>query len=79
MASKLDSPIQAQLVFVVFNGICNGEYHGCKRAKLGRTRHVFVQIETGCVLGLELDRNDNAHTVKKGYNLPLMSLQMRSL
>ncbi|XWS37233.1 hypothetical protein CRYUN_Cryun19dG0025900 [Craigia yunnanensis] len=71
MASKLDSPIQAQLVVAVFNGICNGENHGSKRAKPGRTRHVFVQTETGCVLGLELDRNDNVHTVKKRLQLAL--------
>ncbi|XP_039022569.1 phosphatidylinositol 4-kinase gamma 7-like [Hibiscus syriacus] len=51
----------------VSNGVCNGEYRA-------RTRRVFVQTETGCVLGLELDRNDNAHTVKRklqiAFNVP---------
>ncbi|XP_022769529.1 phosphatidylinositol 4-kinase gamma 7-like [Durio zibethinus] len=71
MASKLDSPVQAQMAVAVFNGICNGEYHGSRGAKPGKTRRVFVQTETGCVLGLELDRNDNAHTVKKRLQLAL--------
>lgn len=30
-----------------------------------RKRRIFVQTETGCALGIELDGNDNAHTVKK--------------
>ncbi|KAK6276079.1 hypothetical protein POUND7_005788 [Theobroma cacao] len=71
MASKLDSPVQTQVAVAVFNGICNGEYHGNTRARPSRTRRVFVQTETGCVLGLELDRNDNAHTVKRRLQLAL--------
>jgi len=34
-------------------------------------RRVFVQTETGSVLGLELDRSDNAHTVKRRLQLAL--------
>lgn len=34
-------------------------------------RRVFVQTETGCLLGLELDRSDNAHTVKRKLQLVL--------
>lgn len=34
-------------------------------------RRVFVQTETGCVLGMELDRSDNAHTVKRRLQLAL--------
>ncbi|XVF11727.1 hypothetical protein REPUB_Repub08aG0052600 [Reevesia pubescens] len=71
MAAKLDSPVQTQTAFAVFNGICTGEYHGHRRAKPASTRRVFVQTETGSVLGLELDRNDNAHTVKKRLQLAL--------
>ncbi|CAJ1835607.1 unnamed protein product [Sphenostylis stenocarpa] len=37
-------------------------------------RRVFVQTDTGCVLGMELDRRDNAHTVKRklqvAFNVP---------
>ncbi|XVF54495.1 hypothetical protein PTKIN_Ptkin05aG0184800 [Pterospermum kingtungense] len=71
MASKLESPVQAKMAVAVFNGIYNGDYRWSRRAKPGRTRRVFVQTETGCVLGLELDRNDNAHTVKKKLQLAL--------
>ncbi|KAK9034485.1 hypothetical protein V6N11_050649 [Hibiscus sabdariffa] len=67
MAGKFDSPVQTQMAVAVSNGVCNGEYRS-------RTRRVFVQTETGCVLGLELDRNDNAHTVKRkiqiAFNVP---------
>lgn len=34
-------------------------------------RRVFVQTETGCVLGIELDGSENAHTVKKQLQLSL--------
>lgn len=34
-------------------------------------RRVFVQTETGCVMGIELDRSDNAHTVKRRLQLAL--------
>lgn len=34
-------------------------------------RRVFVQTETGCVLGIELDGSENAHTVKKKLQLSL--------
>ncbi|GMJ05817.1 hypothetical protein like AT1G26270 [Hibiscus trionum] len=67
MAGKFDTPVQTQMAVAVSNGVCNGE---CRP----RTRRVFVQTETGCVLGLELDRNDNAHTVKRklqiAFNVP---------
>lgn len=34
-------------------------------------RRVFVQTETGCVLGMDLDRGDNAHTVKRKLQIAL--------
>ncbi|VAH38446.1 unnamed protein product [Triticum turgidum subsp. durum] len=34
-------------------------------------RRVFVQTESGCVLGMDLDRGDNAHTVKRRLQLAL--------
>ncbi|KAJ1435399.1 Ubiquitin-like domain superfamily [Sesbania bispinosa] len=44
-----------------------------ERKPSGR-RRVFVQTESGCVLGMELDRSDNAHTVKRklqvAFNVP---------
>jgi hypothetical protein len=50
------------------------EYHGSQsqnqRQPAGR-RRVFVQTDKGCVLGMELDRGDNVHTVKRRLQLAL--------
>lgn len=52
------------------------EYHGNKRmdGKPPRKRRVFVQTETGSVLGIELDGSENVHTVKRrlqvAFNVP---------
>ncbi|MQL71886.1 hypothetical protein Taro_004208 [Colocasia esculenta] len=50
----------------------SGECHGNKTdgKPVGR-RRVFVQTDTGCVLGMELDRGDNAHTIKRRLQLAL--------
>ncbi|GKV39272.1 hypothetical protein SLEP1_g47074 [Rubroshorea leprosula] len=77
MSHKLDSPVQTQMPVAVFKSPLRGEYHGNKMVEpkqpTGR-RRVFVQTETGCVLGMELDRRDNAHTVKRrlqvAFNFP---------
>ncbi|KAJ4710687.1 Phosphatidylinositol 4-kinase [Melia azedarach] len=73
MSRKLDSPVQTQMAVAVFKTPLSGDY-GSKRMEgkqpAGR-RRVFVQTETGCVLGMELDRSDNAHTVKRRLQLAL--------
>ncbi|KAG8659673.1 phosphatidylinositol 4-kinase gamma 7 [Manihot esculenta] len=51
------------------NGDCCGNER-LERKPSGR-RRVFVQTETGFVLGMELDRSDNAHTVKRKLQLAL--------
>jgi hypothetical protein len=56
-----------------FRGSLGGEPGGneiMERKPSGR-RRVFVQTETGGVLGIELDRSDNAHTVKRKLQLAL--------
>ncbi|EEF47688.1 phosphatidylinositol 4-kinase gamma 5 [Ricinus communis] len=74
MSRKLDSPVQTQMAVAVFKSPLSGEYHGSRKMDgkqpAGR-RRVFVQTETGCVLGMELDRGDNAHTVKRRLQLAL--------
>ncbi|KAK2635979.1 hypothetical protein Ddye_030771 [Dipteronia dyeriana] len=74
MSRKLDSPVQTQMAVAIFKTPLSGEYHGNKRMEgrqpAGR-RRVFVQTESGCVLGMELDRSDNAHTVKRRLQLAL--------
>ncbi|XP_022131740.1 phosphatidylinositol 4-kinase gamma 7-like [Momordica charantia] len=75
MPRKLDSPVQTQMaVAAAFKSPLSGEYGGSKRMEgkqpTGR-RRVFVQTDTGCVLGMELDRSDNVHTVKRRLQLAL--------
>ncbi|RWW85737.1 hypothetical protein BHE74_00005560 [Ensete ventricosum] len=45
--------------------------NGASEGKPVGRRRVFIQTETGCVLGIELDRQDNAHTVKRKLQLAL--------
>ncbi|XP_059655631.1 phosphatidylinositol 4-kinase gamma 7-like [Cornus florida] len=73
MSPNLDSPVQTQMAVGVFNSPLSGEYHGNKRmeGKSAGRRRVFVQTENGCVLGMELDRGDNAHTVKRRLQIAL--------
>ncbi|EOA39907.1 hypothetical protein CARUB_v10008594mg [Capsella rubella] len=74
------------MAMAVFKAPLKGEFHGARKMEGKQYKHpllqqqssgrrrVFVQTETGCVLGVELDRNDNVHTVKKrlqiAFNLP---------
>ncbi|XP_047324720.1 phosphatidylinositol 4-kinase gamma 7-like [Impatiens glandulifera] len=77
MSTDLEnSPVQTQMAVALFKSPLRGEYHGNNRIEgkaVGR-RRVFVQTETGCVLGMELDRSDNVHTVKRRlqivFNVP---------
>ncbi|KAI3696186.1 hypothetical protein L1987_79196 [Smallanthus sonchifolius] len=54
----------------VFKSPIGREYHGNDRKHTGR-RRVFVQTESGCVLGMDLDRNDNVHMVKRRLQIAL--------
>ncbi|GAA0165712.1 nucleotide kinase [Lithospermum erythrorhizon] len=73
MPRELDSPVQTQMAVAVFKSPLGGEYHGNKRmeGKFSGKRRIFVQTETGCVFGMELDRSDNAHTVKRRLQIAL--------
>ncbi|CAA0242890.1 unnamed protein product [Arabidopsis thaliana] len=74
MSRKLDSPIKTQMAVALVKSPLNGEFREFNKVGMktpvGR-RRVFVQTETGCVLGLELDRSDNAHTVKRKLQVAL--------
>nr|KAJ0221773.1 hypothetical protein LSAT_V11C200074650 [Lactuca sativa] len=59
-------------------GIAADEYHGNTKMEgikhfTGR-RRAFVQTESGCVLGMELDQSDNAYTVKRRLQIALSLL-----
>ncbi|KAK4791292.1 hypothetical protein SAY86_031705 [Trapa natans] len=76
MSRKLDSPVQTQMAVAIFKSPIR-EFHGNNKYEGGQStgrRRVFVQTERGCVLDMELDRNDNAHTVKRrlqvAFNVP---------
>ncbi|KAL8241934.1 hypothetical protein R6Q59_012236 [Mikania micrantha] len=70
MSPNLDSQVQNQMAVAVFKSPIGREYHGNDRKPTG-TRRVFVQTESGCVLGMDLDRNDNAHMVKRRLQIVL--------
>ncbi|CAN8291509.1 unnamed protein product [Cochlearia groenlandica] len=74
MSRKLNSPIQTQMAVALLKSPLTGDFHEFNKigmkSPVGR-RRVFVQTETGCVLGLELDRSDNAHTVKRKLQVAL--------
>lgn len=71
MSRKLESPVQTQMaVALMRSSPLGGEYHGSQRQLAGR-RRVFVQTDKGCVLGMDLERGDNAHTVKRRLQLAL--------
>ncbi|KAL0408775.1 UNVERIFIED_CONTAM: Phosphatidylinositol 4-kinase gamma 7 [Sesamum radiatum] len=74
MSPNLDSPVQTEMAVAVFKSpLGGGDYRGTNRMESKPTgrRRVFVQTETGCVLGMELDRSDSAHTVKRRLQLAL--------
>jgi Phosphatidylinositol 3- and 4-kinase len=72
MSPNLDSPVQTQMAVAVLNRTLSSDYATKSRTegRLGWKR-VFVQTDNGCVLGIELDRADNAHTVKRKLQLAL--------
>ncbi|XP_052196383.1 phosphatidylinositol 4-kinase gamma 7-like [Diospyros lotus] len=73
MYPDLDNPVQLPTAVANFKIAPSHEYLGNKRieGKSPRKRRIFVQTETGSVLGIELDGSDNARTVKKRLQLAL--------
>ncbi|XP_073011084.1 phosphatidylinositol 4-kinase gamma 7-like [Typha latifolia] len=73
MSPNLDSPVQTHMAIAALNRSFSSEYHGTNKSE-GRPalwKRIFVQTDTGCVLGIELDRGDNVHTVKRKLQLAL--------
>ncbi|KAK9053823.1 hypothetical protein SSX86_024898 [Deinandra increscens subsp. villosa] len=69
----MESPIPNKMSVSLLNGPCHADYEGDGRfnGKHPNKRRVFVQTENGCVLGMELERKDDAHTVKRRMQLML--------
>ncbi|KAL1803271.1 hypothetical protein ACET3Z_031918 [Daucus carota] len=58
----------------VFSTLADGvslEENRKKRKPAAGRRRIFVQTDTGCVLAMDLDRDDNAHTVKRRLQICL--------
>lgn len=72
MSPKLNTPVQTQMAVPLYRSSQSVDYglDGRVEGKPAK-RRVFVQTETGCVLGMELDRGDNVHTVKRRLQLSL--------
>lgn len=71
MSRNMDSPVQTQAPVGVFKNPFPGEFRGLDGKHPTGRRRVFVQTETGCVLGMELERTDNVHTVKRRLQIAL--------
>lgn len=71
MSPNLESPVQTQMAVAVHDYTLSSEYHSNRSEgkPVGRRRHVFAQADTGCVLGIGLDEEDNVHTVKRKLQL----------
>ncbi|CAM0951828.1 unnamed protein product [Alopecurus aequalis] len=73
MSRDLDCPVQTQMAVAVLDRSFSSEYPASSRAE-GRSlswKRVFVQTDNGSVLGIELERGENAHTVKKKLQIAL--------
>lgn len=69
----MEGPVQNKIALSRLNGPHHSDYEGDGRynGKLCNKRRVFVQTENGCVLGMDLERKDNAHIVKRRMQLSL--------
>ncbi|KAL7589663.1 phosphatidylinositol 4-kinase gamma 7 [Lactuca sativa] len=76
MSGNLDSPVKTQMALSVFKSPVGRNHHGNDtmegvNLKTTGRRRIFIQTESGCVLGMDLDRNDNAHMVKRRLQIAL--------
>lgn len=74
MSPNLERSLQTEMAVAIFKSPLGRREHlqtNTMESKPTGRRRVFVQTETGCVLGMDLDRGDNAHTVKRRLQLAL--------
>lgn len=67
MPPSVDSPVKTRFPLPVHDGVLGGGRSGSGSfyTKPPACRRIFVQTDTGSVLGIELDQTDNVQTVKK--------------
>lgn len=63
MPPSVDSPVKTRLPLVIPDVVMGVGRSMCNKPPA--CRRIFVQTETGSVLGIELDQTDNVQTVKK--------------
>ncbi|WVZ81565.1 hypothetical protein U9M48_028921 [Paspalum notatum var. saurae] len=73
MARNLESPVQTQMAVSALDRALSSEYPVKSRSesRVGGWKRLFVQTDSGCVLAVQLDRGDNAHTVKRKLQVAL--------
>ncbi|KAF3438006.1 hypothetical protein FNV43_RR20762 [Rhamnella rubrinervis] len=75
MSAKLNVPVGSQMSVPVLNGLCNGKCsNGRTSGNLSGKRRIFVETETGCVLGVDMEKGDNVYNIKRrlqlAFNVP---------
>ncbi|XBH92700.1 phosphatidylinositol 4-kinase gamma 7-like isoform X2 [Triticum dicoccoides] len=73
MSRDLDCPVQTQMAVAVLDRSFSSEYPASSKTE-GRPlswKRVFVQTDNGSVLGIELERGENAQSVKKKLQIAL--------
>ncbi|KAL6605778.1 hypothetical protein ACP70R_041431 [Stipagrostis hirtigluma subsp. patula] len=73
MSRNLESPVQTQMAVSALDRALSSDYPTKSRSevRVNGWKRVFVQTDTGCVLAIQLDRGDNAHTVKRKLQVAL--------
>ncbi|KAJ0430949.1 putative 1-phosphatidylinositol 4-kinase [Helianthus annuus] len=71
MSADFSSPVQTQMAVPLFQTPLEVNPNRKQKPKPTGRRRVFVQTESGFVLGMDLDRIDNAHTVKRRLQIAL--------
>ncbi|KAI3788166.1 hypothetical protein L2E82_00876 [Cichorium intybus] len=65
MSRNLESPVQTQMALSVFKSPVGRKYHGndpMEGVKTTGRRCVFIQTESGCVLGMTIPRSKQQHS-----------------
>ncbi|KAL6909927.1 hypothetical protein ACP4OV_001586 [Aristida adscensionis] len=73
MSRNLESPVQTQMAVSALDRGLSSDYPTKSKSevRVNGWKRVFVQTQTGCVLAVQLDRGDNAHTVKRKLQVAL--------
>ncbi|CAM0914170.1 unnamed protein product [Alopecurus aequalis] len=72
MSRNLEGPVQTQMAVSALSSSLIGDPGKARReGRAAGWKRVFVQTDTGFVMAVQLDRGDNAHTVKRKLQVAL--------